>query len=108
MYSVLILRGLAGLAGGLIANKKGRDKFVWAILCFIFPPLVLAILMIPPKVTKGITRRCPDCGKIVSKNDTVCRYCKKEMPIELVQCQECKSFVPDKEYCMNCNKKLRG
>jgi len=95
------------LVGGFIANKKGRDKFFWAILCFIFPPVILVILLLQPKVSTGKTKRCPYCSKVIYEKDSVCRHCKRELPINLVQCKECGSFVPEKDYCMQCNKKLR-
>ncbi|MEW6109058.1 MAG: double zinc ribbon domain-containing protein [Nitrospirota bacterium] len=107
MYRLLILQILAGIAGGIIANKKGRNYAIWSILCFIFPALILIVLILPPLLTKGRTKRCANCAGIISEDETVCRYCVKEQPISLRRCRECGSFVPDKEYCSNCNKKLQ-
>ncbi len=108
MYNRILLFLIAGIAGAIIANKKGRSLVIWGLSCFVFPPLILIITMLPPKLARGKTRICPQCSKIVYREDTVCRYCRKELPIELVQCTSCGSFVPDSAYCVNCKRKLRG
>jgi hypothetical protein len=98
---------IAGLAGALIAEKKGRDKLTWGLVCFFLPPAVLLLFFLPPVPARGRTRRCPYCEKVVSLKDTTCKFCKKELPIEMVKCPACGSFVPDKEYCIQCTRKLR-
>ncbi len=107
MFRILILQIIAGIVGAMIANKKGRNYFLWFFLCLAFPVLVLIIFILPPIVTKGRTKRCPYCSKIIDEAETVCRYCRKEQPINLIQCSECGSFVPEKDYCMQCNKRLK-
>ncbi|OGW32821.1 MAG: hypothetical protein A2X59_10470 [Nitrospirae bacterium GWC2_42_7] len=107
MSRILIIQIIAGIAGSIIAAKKGRNYFLWFLLCFIFPVSVLVILLFPPVVAKGRTKRCPFCSRVIHENAPVCKYCKKELPIDLIQCHRCGSFVPEKEYCMNCNKKLK-
>jgi len=37
----------AAIAGGTIAAMKNRDYSSWAAWCFVFPPLVLAIILTP-------------------------------------------------------------
>ncbi len=106
MYRVLILRLVGAVAGWIIADKKGRNGFIWAVLSFIFPLMVLVVLILPPKLAAGKTKRCPYCSKIIYEKDTVCRHCQREQPINLVQCIKCKSFVPERDYCTQCNKKL--
>ena len=64
-------------------------------------------ILLPPLVITGKTKPCPFCKKALQKTDTECRFCGKELPIDLVECRECGSFVPEKEYCMNCNRKLK-
>jgi len=107
MSSQLILRVLAGVVGVVIAHRRGRDRIIWGLLSAFFPPLILMLLVLPPRVAPGRTRRCPYCSKILNNNDISCRYCKRELPIELVQCRGCGNFVPDKDYCMQCHRKLR-
>jgi len=105
--SRLLIFLLAGLAGALIADKKGRDKLIWFLFCFFFPPLLLLLLFLPLKLAGGKTKQCPFCSRVVSAGDTTCKYCKKELPIEMVQCPGCGSFVPDKGHCIKCNRELK-
>ena len=107
MYRFVVFQALVGILGSIIASKKGRNPFLWGLACFIFPLLILVVGMLPPLMKTGKTKQCPYCRKVLSESDTDCRYCGKEMPINLVECRECGSFVPEKEYCMNCNRKLR-
>ena len=98
---------LAGIAGAVIAGKKGRNGVLWFLLCLFFPPLLLLLLFLPMRLAGGRTKQCPYCGKIVAAKDTACRYCSKELPIEMVQCPSCGSFVPDKGYCAQCRRELK-
>lgn len=107
MSRVIIFQILAALAGGFIARNKGRNYILWALLCFVFPLLVFVIFILPARVVQGKTKRCPYCSGIIHQDDPACRHCKKELPINLVQCKECGSFVPDKEFCMQCNRVMR-
>ena len=38
---------LAAVLGGILAGVKNRDYSAWAAWCFLFPPLVLALLLSP-------------------------------------------------------------
>lgn len=107
MSRLLIFQVLAGLIGSIIAKKKGRNYIVWFLLCFIFPLLVIVIVILPALMVKGRTKRCPYCSKIIKDEDAVCVHCNKELPINLVQCKECGSFVPEKEFCMQCNRVIK-
>jgi len=98
---------ISGLAGALIANKKGRSTLRWGLICFFVPPAVFLLFFLPPVVAEGKTKRCPYCGHVLPSKDTSCKFCKKELPIEMIRCTACGSFVPDKEYCIHCNRKLK-
>ncbi len=37
----------AAIIGGMIAATKNRDYSSWAAWCFVFPPLVIAIILTP-------------------------------------------------------------
>lgn len=91
----------------MFAEKKGRSKLTWFFLCLIFPPIILVLIALPPQPARGGTKRCPYCSNAVGKKDTVCRSCNKELPIDMVRCGSCGSFVPDKDFCIQCNRKLR-
>ncbi len=105
--SRLLIFLIAGVAGALIADKKGRDRLIWFLLCFFFPPLLLLLFLLPLKLTAGKTKQCPFCTRLISAKDDICRYCGKELPIEMVQCPGCGSFVPDRGYCIQCNRQLK-
>lgn len=108
MYRVLLLRGLAAIVGWSVAKKKGRDPFLWAVLSFILPPLALLVMVLRPKLAEGRTKLCPNCSKVVYKDDTVCRHCERDLPIDMVRCPHCGNFVQDRDYCMQCSKKMKG
>lgn len=105
--SRLLVFFLAGLAGALIADRKGRDSLLWFALCLFFPPLLFLLMLLPFKLSGGRTKQCPHCGRVLPAKETVCRYCRKELPIEMVQCPSCGSFVPDKGYCIKCHRELK-
>ena len=108
MSRFILLQLLVGILGGYIALKKGRNPFFCGLACFVFPLTVLVIGIVPPIVNPGKTRQCPFCGKVVKESDTDCRHCGKELPINLIKCRECGSFVPEKDYCMQCHRKLKS
>jgi hypothetical protein len=108
LYSrVVLFQVLVGILGAVVAAKKGRNPFVWGLVCFIFPLVIVVLGFLPPVLKTGRTRLCPYCSKMLQESATECKYCGKEMPINMVQCKECGSFVPEKDYCMQCNRKLR-
>ncbi len=48
------------LAGGIIAYTKRRDHSFWAAWCFIFPPVILLLLMLPANQFREQPRRLDD------------------------------------------------
>ncbi len=108
MYRFLILSIIAGILAGTIAYRKGRNYFIWAIICFFFPLLILILLLLPPILSGGRTKQCAYCARIINESDRACKYCSREQPINLVQCKECGSYVPEKHSCEHCAKKMRS
>jgi hypothetical protein len=108
LYRFLLIQVLIGILGGIIASKKGRNPVFWGFFCFIFPLSVLVVGILPPRLKSGATKQCPYCKKVIRESATECSSCGKEMPINLVQCKECGSFVPEKDYCMQCRKRLKS
>ena len=50
MRGVVIWGGVAlasATAGGLLAGVKNRDYSAWIAWCFVLPPLVLILLLLP-------------------------------------------------------------
>jgi hypothetical protein len=37
----------AAIAGGILAGARNRDHSAWAAWCFIFPPALLVLLLLP-------------------------------------------------------------
>lgn len=108
MSKVFFLTLLAGVAGALIADRKGRSWMFWGMVCAVFPFLIILILIIPSLIgRKSKAVLCPFCGKPTSSDGTVCGRCGRELPIELVRCPNCSKYVPLRDYCSECNKSLR-
>jgi hypothetical protein len=75
---------IAGIAGGIIAIRKGRSPILWFILCCaLFPLLIIALL--PPMASKGYTKKCSYCAEIIKEDANFCKHCGKEQPIEMVK-----------------------
>jgi hypothetical protein len=54
---------LSAVIGGALAAMKNRDYSSWAAWCFILPPLVLAILVMPKNTgPTPVRRRLGDDG----------------------------------------------
>ncbi len=75
MVRYILLIVVAGIVGATLARSKGRSPVLWFLLCAILPILVIAIALLPPVVTKGITKRCEHCAEISKDSAVVCKYC---------------------------------
>lgn len=76
---------IAGIAGSIIARNKGRSPLWWFILCAIFPFLIIVAALLPYKVSKGYTKKCPYCAEIIKEDAVVCKHCGREQPIDMVK-----------------------
>ena len=51
MVNGIVVWGLVALASallaGILAGQKNRDYSAWSAWCFLFPPLILALLLTP-------------------------------------------------------------
>ena len=76
---------LAGIIGGIIAGKNGRNPVIWFILCALFPLLIIVVALLPTLVCDGYTKKCPYCAEIIKEDAKFCKHCDKEQPIDMVR-----------------------
>jgi hypothetical protein len=107
MSRFVIFPIITGIIGAIVADRKGRNWAIWGILCALFPLLLIVVFALPPVLKRGVTKNCPYCGQIIRHGDSKCRHCRRELPIEMVLCPNCKKFVPDKDYCIECHRSLK-
>lgn len=100
----LIIQLVAAAAGAFLAERKGRNWIFWGIVCFLVPLAFLVLLFLPRVLAPGVTKQCPECGRVISHGATVCEYCKRELPIEMVQCPGCGKYVPEGQRCPDCDR----
>ncbi len=102
MTRFLVIQLIAAAAGAYLASRKGRNWIIWGIACFIVPLAFVVLLFLPRALAQGVTKQCPECGRVIPQDAARCEYCKRELPIEMVECPKCGKFVPMGHKCPEC------
>ena len=85
MVRYVILLAIAGIVGSIIAIRKGRSPILWFFICAIVPLLIAVIIVLPPLVSKGYTKKCSYCAEIIKEDAKFCKHCGNEQHIEMVK-----------------------
>lgn len=99
----LIIQLVAAAAGAYVAERRGRNWIIWGIICFLVPLAFIVLLFLPRVLAEGATKQCPECGRVIRHDATICEYCKRELPIEMVQCPKCGKYMPRGLKCPECD-----
>jgi hypothetical protein len=73
----LVSAVVAGLAATMVARAKRRHSGYWMLVCFLFPPLILLLLILPKGQNAQDPQRDPFEGKTDNENGD-----KGAIPIE--------------------------
>jgi hypothetical protein len=69
MPTVIVIWGLVAIAsaviGGIVAGAKRRDHSFWAAWSFLFPPMLLVLVLMP--ANKGPRPRKPGIDELEEK-----------------------------------------
>ncbi len=98
---------VGAILGGIIANNKGRNVFLWAVLCGVMPLILFVLFALPRQPQAGVWRPCPFCLSIVPWKATVCARCKNTLPIAQVHpCAYCGGPIwSGQDACARCGRK---
>ena len=72
-FFVLSVSFVLGCAAFYIAGKKNRSRCGWGIFTFIFPILIIPILILDRYIQRT---PCPVCGEMIPVGAKLCHFCK--------------------------------
>ena len=93
-YGLIVILTWFGLAGGYVGKRKGSSFAMWFLISFCVPFIFtkvagqvvlnarfigLLTAIVYRNEGKELRRPCPDCGRVLLLEDTVCMHCGSEL-----------------------------
>jgi Rubredoxin-like zinc ribbon domain (DUF35_N) len=78
-YGLIVILTWFGLAGGYVGKRKGSSFAMWFLISFCVPFIGLLTAIVYRNEGKELRRQCPDCGRVLLLEDTVCMHCGSEL-----------------------------
>jgi predicted RNA-binding Zn-ribbon protein involved in translation (DUF1610 family) len=76
---LLVILFFFGLAGGVVGRMKGSSFFIWFLVSFCVPFIGLLTAVLYRYENRELRRQCPECGRVIKLQDTVCTSCGAEL-----------------------------
>lgn len=70
---------VSGLAGALVAARKGSSFPVWFIISAVIPVLGVVAALLYRRDSETALRRCPSCAAAVRVYDAMCMSCGADL-----------------------------
>jgi hypothetical protein len=75
-FFVLSMSVILGCTAYRLADKKNRSRWGWGIFTFIFPILIIFILLLGRHIPRT---PCPVCGEMIPVGAKLCRFCGSQV-----------------------------
>ena len=76
---LIVILFFLGMAGGVVGRTKGSSFWMWFLISFCAPVIGLVTAILYRNEAAELRRQCPNCGRILKLEDTVCMRCGCEL-----------------------------